>query len=181
MMESITALRRATMTLRYSQRMIRRLGAAVLLRSACAPAAVTLMHLHAEVETRERSVAAQCSHTRVRYLLASDEKRGVRGERGAVLQGSYSLVRHRLAPAEAERPPGSATPACPRPRPWSAISAPAASPSHGAPPSTQRTLAAPPLTPGSARPARAHVPEVKHAGLSREACCVIYRYVPKLL
>jgi hypothetical protein len=49
------------------------------------------------------------------------------------------VKRREIAPAEAERPPGSATPACPRPRPWSAVSAPAASPSHRAPPSTQHT------------------------------------------
>jgi hypothetical protein len=31
------------------------------------------------------------------------------------------------------------------------------------------------------RSARAHVPEVQHAGLSREACCIPSKYVPKLL
>jgi hypothetical protein len=40
-------------------------------------------------------------------------------------------------------PPGTAAPACPWPRRWSAVSAPAASPAHRARPSTQRTPAAP--------------------------------------
>ena len=42
-MESNTALWRATMARRYSQRVMCRLGAAVVLRSACTPAAVTLL------------------------------------------------------------------------------------------------------------------------------------------
>jgi hypothetical protein len=35
----------------------------------------------------------------------------------------------------------------------------------------------------SERPARAHVPEVTctHAGWSREACCAICKYMPRLL
>ena len=31
------------------------------------------------------------------------------------------------------------------------------------------------------QPARAHAQEVQHAGLSREACCIICKYMPKLL
>jgi hypothetical protein len=46
--------------------------------------------------------------------------------------------------------------------------------------------AVPLVTPGrgdkrSEQPARAHVQEVQHAGLSREACCVISKYMLKLL
>jgi hypothetical protein len=105
----------------------------------------------AEVEGRERRQAAQSSHPHVGHLVAAAEVE--RLERMEAAHGSYSLyplVRHPLAPPgpststclrgrssfPATPPPGTAAPACPRPRRWSLVSAPAASPAHRARPST---------------------------------------------
>jgi hypothetical protein len=89
----------------------------VVLRSACTPASGTLSH-----QRRLRDVSA-----------------------GSFLNARSPSVNTRHPPPlnSIDTTPGIAAPACPWPRRWSAVSAPAASPAHRARPSTQRTPAAP--------------------------------------
>jgi hypothetical protein len=80
MMESNTALWRATMARRYSRSSMRRLGAAVVLRSACTPAAVTLLQKRRLRASWLRAVSA----VQLRSLIVRPR-------------------RHRVAAAEVER------------------------------------------------------------------------------
>jgi hypothetical protein len=101
----------------------------------------------AEVERLEGRQAAHSFHPHVRHQLAVAEVEG--RECSAAAQCSHALVRQHteeivlaLHPRDTP-PPETVAPACPWPRRWSTASPPAASRSHRARPSTQRTPAAP--------------------------------------
>jgi hypothetical protein len=89
----------------YSQGVMRRLGAAVLLRSACTPATATWEQL-VRSRGREHRQAAHCSQRLVRHLLGATDVE--RGERRQPARCSQRLVGHPASVAKIVRSRGEA-------------------------------------------------------------------------